>query len=268
MLGWSSSPFGRILRLTTIAISVGVYTVVAPFGYALFALLWLLPGRDQGQRTRFTQRVVRGAFSALHRWMRLTRILDFAPGHFSSCLPEGPFVVVANHPTLTDTTALLGTVPQLCTVVRHDLYERYWLRPLLRGAGHFDAGVSSSNLSVTTLIGTAVTRLRLGFRVLVFPEGSRSPEHGLGRFARAPFEIACRARVPVVAVKIDENPTWLAKGDRLLGPVSDIPVKKLGVLEIVVPDDFSGDSRAMRDYVERLYQSALVPPSEVAQMIA
>lgn len=251
-------PVGRrAFRLLLVFLTVSFYATVAPFGYALFAAFAWLPAREQGRRVRVVQGVVRWAFAGLHHWMRWVRFVDYDPRSLKGAVPDGPCVIVANHPSLTDTTAIVGSVPDVCTAVRSDLYRKFWLSPLLVGAGHFDAG-GRGVWAISTMIDNAQKRLMEGFRVLVFPEGTRSPRGGPMRpFGRAPFEIASRANVRVVAILIEEEPAWLAPGDRLFGPPMYVAEKRLSVLEILSPADFSGDSRKMREYVEALYREAL-----------
>ena len=251
-----TSRLRRWVRTSLIVFSVAIYTLLAPVGYALFTLLVRIPTRTPERRARCLQRVVGAAFSGFHHWLRWLRILDFDPRPLRNQLPSGPFVVVANHPTLTDATAVLSAVPNLCTAVRSDLFHKPSLQPLLSGAGHFDAGTDNP-LASLGLLEHAVERLHQGFRVLIFPEGTRSNLFGLRRFGRSAFEAATRARVPIVALLITERPTYLAKGGRLFGPPSELPVKRLKVLEIIDPSHFSEDTRALRDYVEASYRQAL-----------
>lgn len=246
----------RWVRTSLIVFSVAIYTLLAPVGYALFALLVRIPTRVPERRARRLQAIVRAAFSGFHHWLRWLRIVDFDPRPLRSQLPDGPFVVIANHPTLTDATAVLSAIPDLTTAVRSDLFNKRSLRPLLAGSGYFDAG-SENPLGSVSLLEQAVARLQQGFRVLIFPEGTRSDRAGLRRFGRSAFEAASRARVPIVALLITEHPPYLAKGGRLFGPPSQLPVKRLKVLEIMDPSHFSEDTRALRDYVEASYREAL-----------
>jgi 1-acyl-sn-glycerol-3-phosphate acyltransferase len=158
--------------------------------------------------------------------------------------------------------AVLASIPRTCTAVRADLYDKFWLHPLLRGAGHFSAGFSNP-LSGGSVVEASVERLAQGFRVLLFPEGTRSPAAGgLRRFGRTPFEVACRADVPVVALLIRENPPWLAKGAPLAAAKEVMSVKTVQLLKVLHPRDFFGDSRLVRDYVESAYRQALALPKD------
>jgi 1-acyl-sn-glycerol-3-phosphate acyltransferase len=237
---------------------------MAPFGYALFALVGASPWPQHRVRARFLQAVVRRAFTGLHAYLRFIGFLEHTPKNH--CPPNiGACVVIANHPTLTDALAILASVPHVCTAVRADLYDKFWLHPLLRGCGHFSGGTSNP-LSGVGLLSDSVERLAQGFRVLLFPEGTRSPiEGGLRPFGRTAFSVACTAKVPVVALLIREHPTWMAKGASLSPPKEGTAVKTVELLKVVQPEDFFGDSRLMRDYVEALYREALgLRPAPIA----
>lgn len=252
--------FRRWFSLTISVASLLFYAVMAPFGYALLALAAVFPVRNWKRRALLLQAVIRRAFAGLLAYVRWIGFLDFRPA--DPCPPNiGACVVVANHPTLTDAVAMLASVPRACTAVRADLYEKHWLKPLLRGAGHFCAG-SSNPLSGATVVQASVDRLTQGFRVLLFPEGTRSPaDGGLRSFGRTAFEAACRADVPVVAVVIRESPPWLAKGSSLAAPKEAMSVKTVQLLKVAHPRDFFGDSRLLRDYVETAYRDALGLPA-------
>lgn len=243
------------LTVIIVVVSLVLYVSLAPLGYALFALIAALPTRRWTQRARRLQRVMQAAFGAFHRYLRLARLLDFTPRDVCPA-NIGACVVVANHPTLTDAPAMLSSIPNLCTAVRADLYDKPWLRPLLGGAGHFSAGAENP-LGGADLVRSTEERLADGFRVLLFPEGTRSPRGRLHRFGRSAFEAACRARVPIVAVLIRETPPWLAKGDGFLTRRREVAVKHIELLKVVYPRDFLEDSRLMRDYVEAAFQQAL-----------
>jgi 1-acyl-sn-glycerol-3-phosphate acyltransferase len=142
--------------------------------------------------------------------MRYHRILDFDPrtvplnefaGTEGSRFP-GPVVMIANHPTLIDTTALLSSVRYLCCISNPSFYRNPILTPLLMCCGHINAGKGGIGAGLQ-VIETAVERLKAGHSLLIFPEGTRSPSHGLRAFRRGAFEIALRAGVPIQPVLIE-----------------------------------------------------------------
>ena len=50
--------------------------------------------------------------------------------------------------------------------------------------------------------------------MLIFPEGTRSPERGLGHFRPGAFELAARAEVPIVPLFVTCEPPTLMRGQR------------------------------------------------------
>jgi 1-acyl-sn-glycerol-3-phosphate acyltransferase len=98
--------------------------------------------------------------------------------------------------------------------------------------------------------------------VLIFPEGTRSPMGGLGSFKRGAFEIACRARVPVLPVLIRCEPSALSKGR----PWYDIPPTMayltLTPLPLVRPEEFGNDATAMARAFEAMYRYRLNLPTD------
>ncbi|MFT5430036.1 MAG: 1-acyl-sn-glycerol-3-phosphate acyltransferase [Myxococcota bacterium] len=235
---------------------------MAPFGYAVFFVISMMPTDRPEVRTKRLQSIMRTAFRLMHHWLRITRVIDFNPSRVDLAIPAGPFVVVTNHPSLTDVTAIMGVIPDVCTAVKAQLFDQFWLRPLLSSSGQFSAG-RDAIFGGAEVRASAVELLGRGYRVLLFPEGTRSPPGALGAFGRSAFAVACEAGVPVVPVVVREAPTWLAKGDSVWLPPAELPHKRLEILAAVHPDQFDSDSRKLRDHVHSLYVDRL-PLTRVA----
>jgi 1-acyl-sn-glycerol-3-phosphate acyltransferase len=250
----------RLYRSIAATVTVLFYAVMGPFGYAFFLALSLLPARDRVRRAHRLQWVMSTAFSMMHHWLRWLRILDFDPRAYRDKTPEGTFILISNHPTLADGLSIMSAVPHVCTAVNRTTFNRWWLRPLLEGGGQF-SGTAPTILGSAVMIEQAIVRLQQGFRVLVFPEGHRSPRGGLRPFARGAFEIACKTGLPIVPVLVRAQPPWLARGDSVFVPTAELSRKRLEVLQTLDPADFGGDSRAMRDYAEAMYRRLLGLPA-------
>jgi 1-acyl-sn-glycerol-3-phosphate acyltransferase len=244
----------RFVRQATVVFSLGVYALLSPAGYLLFTLLGALPTADPLRRTRRLQRITTGAYRLVHGHVHRTRVVDFDPRQALPDLPAGPFVLVANHPTLMDVTALLAALGGGITVIKPALFKRRLLRPLLAGAGHLE-GPGDAPLGTGPVLDAAVERLAQGFRVVIFPEGTRSPPDKLLPFGRAAFEIACRARVPVVSVGIRCNPPWLTKEVGYFSLTWPPPALRLEVLASDDPARVDWDSRRLRKKVEARFHS-------------
>lgn len=219
-------------------------------------LPWVTRGaRDAGTMRRARSLCARG-FEWFHAGLRAFDFVDFDPGATELSGVPSPCVIVANHPTLIDTPAIGATIPDLCFVVKRDLYGSPLFGPLMRACGHIDAG-EGGTLAAASVVREALERLAEGCSVLMFPEGTRSPLGGLRRLRRGAFEIACRASVPVVPLWIECDPPvvtssrpWYALPPR----AAHYTVTALPPLD---PRDFDGDARRLARHVEELYRSRI-----------
>ena len=121
---------------------------------------------------------------------------------FEAPLPEGPKILVANHPTTTDPffLSLLSGEPILIPVTGM-AFEVPIFGNLLRSAGHIPVDqIKGNDLSV---IEQAVNKLAAGKTIGIFPEGALSPE--IGGFAQTrtgAARMALLSGAPVIPVGI------------------------------------------------------------------
>ena len=117
-------------------------------------------------------------------------------------LPAGPAVYAANHGSALDIPIVFGHLPVDFRII-HKRSLR--LLPLLGQAmwagGHI--GIDRSHpFRARRSLATAAERIRGGTSVVVFPEGTRSPDAAVRRFKRGSFGLALDAGVPVVPISI------------------------------------------------------------------
>jgi 1-acyl-sn-glycerol-3-phosphate acyltransferase len=216
-----------------------------------------LGAKDELERIRRCQRVVHRASKQLHRVLEAFSLTHVDIEAYRRAVPDGPAVVVANHPTLLDVTAFLAAHENLCAIVKGDYFRGPTLGALLRACGHIDAG-EGSDLDGARVVLTSLERLEQGFSVLVFPEGTRSPVGGMHPFKRGAFDLAARARVPLLAVLVTCDPPALAKGMRWWRSVPDEPFRlQLTPLSLMDWRPWDGQSRLFRKHVQRLMREAL-----------
>ena len=245
----------KYLRLSLVVLICSTYFALAPFGYVAFTVWHLFPSKNPNARARVLQGIMRRAFRLMHDTLRVSGFLSFNPRRVEGSLPEGPAVLVANHPTLVDVTSIMAAFPNVTTVVKPNLYRRFWFQGLLRDARLFEGATSADGLA--RMVDDAVERLQEGFRVLIFPEGTRSPEGKLRPFGRAAFEIACRLNVPVVPIVIRCQPVWLSKEYPISRMRDETVHFTLTALEPILPSEHGRTSRQLRDVVEALIHNQL-----------
>lgn len=116
--------------------------------------------------------------------------------------PDGPAVYAANHASTIDILVVFGHLPVDFRIV----YKRSLsLVPLLgwaiRLGGHVPID-RSHPFRARRSLDAAAGRIRGGTSVVVFPEGTRSPDGAVRRFKRGSFRLALEAGVPVVPVSL------------------------------------------------------------------
>jgi 1-acyl-sn-glycerol-3-phosphate acyltransferase len=165
-------------------------------------------------------------------------------------------LVVANHPTLLDAWALMSRMPQADCVVKECYYENFFLGGSARGAGFVP------NRAGPVLIEECVDRLRRGRSLIMFPEGTRSPEGELGPFARGAAHIALRAGCDPIPVTIQCDPATLYHGQAWWDVPYHVPTLTLTVgdpipIKDVIDTEMSRGRAAralnthLREYFER-----------------
>jgi 1-acyl-sn-glycerol-3-phosphate acyltransferase len=167
----------------------------------------------------------------------------------------GPVVFCPNHQSLADIPLLLTFLPLAKFLVREDLFSFPVLGIQLRLAGYVPVPAKSMQSTGESLV-RAEFWLRRKCNVLIFPEGTRSPDiHRLLRFRRGAFDLAQRIGVPLVPVAIQGTGRVLGKGRLVFRFRGTIRV------QVLAPVWVSGDSRAVAARVRSLIQHAIDQPA-------
>ena len=241
------------LRTLAAVFTVWSYLLLAPFGLVIFFVLGQLWRKDPMLRARRIQALTVRFYRFMHDWLRLLRITHFDPRQHIQGMPTGPCVVIANHPTLMDITSISALIGGGCTIVKPQMFRRPLLNPLIVGAGHIE-GPGEDMVTIGKVLEDALQRLDAGFKLIIFPEGTRSRTDGLLPFGRTAFEIACRAGVPLVSFSIRCDPVYLSKEVLVYRPPHPTAQLRLELLAVDDPADVNHDSRALRQRVRDRYE--------------
>ena len=116
--------------------------------------------------------------------------------------PSGPAVWAANHSSALDIPILFGYLPVDFRIIhKRSLRLLPILGQAMWAAGHI-AIDRSHPFRARRSLASAAARIRAGTSVVVFPEGTRSPDDTVRRFKRGSFALALDAGVPVVPVSL------------------------------------------------------------------
>lgn len=201
-------------------------------------------------RSGRTTREVGGAWSRL--LLRLLRVGVSVSGLEHA--PPGPAVYAANHASTLDIFVLFGHLPVDFRIV----YKRSLsLLPLLgwaiRLGGHLPID-RSHPFRARRSLDEAARRIRGGTSVVLFPEGTRSPDGAVRRFKRGSFSLAIAAGVPVVPVSLVGVKAVVPRG------LSRIRPGTVGVvLHPPMPVAGRSDAEAFAEEVRMIVAASVIP---------
>jgi len=149
--------------------------------------------------------------------------------------PGRSYLFVANHQSFYDIPIVFWHVPfDLRIVAKASLGGFPFIGGHLRRTGHVLVDRRSPGLRTFRQVEGL---MKAGRSLLVFPEGTRSPDGRLGRFRRGIFLLAIETGLPVVPMALRGSRHVMRKG-RLMTCPGDV------VLEVFEPIPVSGLTRA------------------------
>src|SRR5262249_1544668 len=123
-------------------------------------------------------------------------------------------ILMSNHQSLVDIAAIILTLPRTQSwrfVAKRELTRIPIFGWILVLSGHVIIDRGNRERAVASLR-RAAEIIRAGTTVIVFPEGSRSPNGNLRTFKSGPFHLAIEAQVPIVPVTVSGSQRITPKG--------------------------------------------------------
>lgn len=127
---------------------------------------------------------------------------------------EGAVVYMPNHQSNFDILALFAGVPgQFRWLAKEELFHIPLFGLAMRRAGYISVDRSNRKKSVESMR-RAIERIAQGTSVVIFPEGTRSPDGHLKDFKAGSFTLAIQAQVPIVPIAITGSRDIMPKHSR------------------------------------------------------
>lgn len=168
--------------------------------------------------------------------------------------PSRPTIYVSNHQSAADIPALLVALPvNVRFVAKKQLRWVPIIGWYLRLAGHILVDRSNTRSAIASL-DAAGKKIRAGTSILMFPEGTRSPQRRILPFKKGPFALALKAKVPVCPVTVEGAGELMPKRSLRIVP-GEIRVK------IGKPIDTTQYSEADREGLIRTVRDAVIRQS-------
>lgn len=118
------------------------------------------------------------------------RMTDYSPDIFTR-----PGIIIANHQSFTDILYLLSLSPKLLMVTNEWVWKSPFFGRIIRYAGYFYVGKGYEQNAEA--IGKKIDE---GFSVIIFPEGTRSPDMKIRRFHNGAFYLASTLQVDIIPI--------------------------------------------------------------------
>jgi len=179
-------------------------------------------------------------------WLAGVRVEVAAP----EGLPVGPAIYVSNHESALDIWVLFRVIPRnLRFIAKKELFRIPvfgWYLALAR----FVPVDRRNHAKAVVALRKAGEIVRGGTSLIVFPEGTRSPDARVQPFKKGPFVVAMEAGVPVVPVAI--------AGAAELNPKGRLSVRpgtiRVGLGAPVSPRDFPDKASLLREVRRRIIE--------------
>jgi 1-acyl-sn-glycerol-3-phosphate acyltransferase len=115
---------------------------------------------------------------------------------------EGPYIFMSNHQGSYDIFALLGYLPfQFKWLAKKELFSIPFFGWTMAAAGYISIDREGSRRTVEAMNGAA-RKIQEGMSLVIFPEGSRSPDGSIQPFKKGGFTLAIKSKVPIIPITI------------------------------------------------------------------
>lgn len=150
---------------------------------------------------------------------------------------ETPAIIIANHQSSLDILPLIMLHPKLIMLTNNRIWNSLLFGKVIRMADYFPAE------EIETDISHVEDRVRNGYSIIIFPEGTRSEDGEIKRFHKGAFYLAEKLNVDILPIMIHGTDYTLTKQDQLL---------KDGQLTVkILPRIRPGDNMFGNGYAER-----------------
>lgn len=136
---------------------------------------------------------------------------------------KGPYIFMSNHQGYYDVFALLGYLPyQFKWLVKKELFSIPFFGWTMAAAGYISIDRGGTRDTVEAM-NEAAQKIHDGMSVVIFPEGSRSPDGSIQPFKKGGFTLAIKSKVPIVPISISGSRDIMPK-DRLTATSGEIRI--------------------------------------------
>jgi len=175
-------------------------------------------------------------------------------------VPEGQSCIfMSNHVSNLDPPVMLPLLPGRCSVLlKKELMSIPILGTAMRMAKFVPVERGSRRDAAQASVTAAVDVLRSGLHIVVYPEGTRSPDGRLAAFKKGPFFLAQQTQAPIIPIAISGTQDMMKKGSIAIMP----GVARMQLLAPIDPSKYASREeilRAVYDAIAEALPEAMKP---------
>ena len=126
--------------------------------------------------------------------------------------PQKSYILVSNHQSTFDIFALLGYLShQFRWIAKASLFRTPFLGWAMSRIGYIPIERDSPKKAYRSML-RAAEKVQKGVSVIIFPEGTRSPDGSLQPFKKGVFLIALKSQAPILPIAIRGTAEIMPKG--------------------------------------------------------
>jgi 1-acyl-sn-glycerol-3-phosphate acyltransferase len=158
------------------------------------------------------------------------------------------YVIVSNHQSLADIPVISHLNLDTKWLGKAELFRVPAIGWMARMAGDVPIERFDRRKGATAMLRCA-RYLRQRCSIVLFPEGTRSPDGRILPFSEGPFQLAIREQVPILPLVVEGSRTALPRNSWIFGKTQDIHLR---ILEAVSVDGWNiKQAPALRDAVRQ-----------------
>jgi len=202
----------KLFRRVFFAIYDFVFFYIALTSFGAICLTWtalvlpILPLMPRDMACRAARMAITWGFWCFIGILRLSGRIHIELDELDEFRNEKSLIIACNHPSLWDAVLMLSRLPNVACIMKAQVSNNLFVGIGARLACYI------SNDSSREMIRQAMTELRSGSQILLFPEGTRTIMYPINPLKSSIGVIANRARAPVQTVIIETDSDFLSKG--------------------------------------------------------
>jgi 1-acyl-sn-glycerol-3-phosphate acyltransferase len=152
-------------------------------------------------------------------------------------------IFMSNHVSNLDPPVTIPLLPGRSSVLlKKELMDIPILGRAMRMAKFVPVERGSRRDAAQASVAAAGDALRSGLHILVYPEGTRSPDGRLSTFKKGPFFLALETNAPIIPIVVSGTQTMMRKGSSAIAP----GLARIQLLPPIEPADYATREELMQ----------------------